>query len=206
MWIKIKLVDLEDRSRRNNLRISGIPESVQSSQLPHFVCNLFAAVILSLSTADHTIDRVHRVPKLSFLPEEVPRDVILQVHFFQVKEQLLAAFYRPYQLPEQVVKLQLLPDLSQFALQQHKNLISITKAFKNHNILYKWKYMVKLKITHRCSTSYEVSLKNPCATKIGYHSRTTSILTCHLNQLAYSSPKTFHLILIGASTLHPLSI
>lgn len=98
-WFKEKLADLEDRSRQNNLKIHGIPESVQLSQLPHFVGDLISAVIPSLSSADLTIDRIHHVPKLSYLPAEIPRDVIMWIHFFQVKAQLLAAFCHPDFLP-----------------------------------------------------------------------------------------------------------
>lgn len=75
-WIKEELADLEDRSRRNNLKIRGITQSVQASQ-----AFLFTSV-------DLTIDRIHHVPKPSFLPRVVPGDEILIIHFLQVKEQL----------------------------------------------------------------------------------------------------------------------
>lgn len=90
-WIKEKLSDIEDRSRRNNLKIRGVPES----QLPHFAHELFLALIPYLIPTNVTIDRIHSIPRLSFLPQEVPRDVILRIHFFQVKEELIAAFRRP---------------------------------------------------------------------------------------------------------------
>lgn len=46
-WIKAKLADLEDRSRRNNVKIRGIPESVQPSEL-----RLYATAILSALMPD----------------------------------------------------------------------------------------------------------------------------------------------------------
>lgn len=113
-----KSADLEDRSRRKTIEKSGVYLNrckARNSHILHVSCS---------------IDRIHRVPKPSFLPSEVPRDIILQIHLFQVKEQLLAAYRCPDALSEQARKVQLLPDLSQFALQRCKNLISITKALR----------------------------------------------------------------------------
>lgn len=152
-WIKAKLEYLKDRSRRNNLKIRGIPESIQSSQLCYFMRELLLAVLLNLTSADLKIDRSHSVPKPSFLPTEIPRDVI----FFQVKKQLLEAFRHPSQLPEKASTLCLLPDLSQYTLQQPKNLLTITKVLQNHNIPYK--YPAKLEITHQGFTSLATTLE-----------------------------------------------
>lgn len=44
MWIKAKLADLEDGSRRNNVKIRGIPESIQSPEL-RIVCHGNAVII-----------------------------------------------------------------------------------------------------------------------------------------------------------------
>lgn len=62
-WIKDKLSDLEDRSRRNNLKIRGIPESVPATQLPQYIQDLFNALLPTMSALELTVDRVHRIPK-----------------------------------------------------------------------------------------------------------------------------------------------
>lgn len=157
--MQAKIADLEDRSRRNNLKLRGVPEDVQPNQLPHFAKNLFLAVLPSLSSADLTIDRIHRVPKPSFLPAETPRDVLMRIHFFQVKESILSAFRQRNDLPPQAANLQVLPDLSQFTLQRRRNLSSITKALRNHKIIYRWKYPAKLEISHNGSKHFLSSLE-----------------------------------------------
>lgn len=48
-WIKAKLADIEDRSRRNNLKTSGNPESVQQSDPCLYASTMFKALILSLT-------------------------------------------------------------------------------------------------------------------------------------------------------------
>lgn len=90
-WLKSKVADLEDCSRHQNLKLRGIPESVQPSKLPHYVRDLFQATAPSLSPADLTMDRIHRIPKPPFLPQ-VPRDVPLWMNYYQVKETILSAF------------------------------------------------------------------------------------------------------------------
>lgn len=84
-WLKDKVVDLEDRSRGNNIKIRGVPESVFSNQLQQYTQDLFSTLVPFLSGPDLAIDRIHRLPKPSFLPAEVPRDVLLRVHFYQAK-------------------------------------------------------------------------------------------------------------------------
>lgn len=58
-----KVLDLEDRSRRNNIRLIGIPESVLSDQLNTFLTDLLALTLPHRSSLDFIIDRIHRIPK-----------------------------------------------------------------------------------------------------------------------------------------------
>lgn len=89
VWFKSKVADLENCSRCNNLKIRGVLESLQPSQCPHYARDLFQAVLPSLTSADLMINRIHRIPKPSFLPDEVPWDVHLWMHYFQAKETVL---------------------------------------------------------------------------------------------------------------------
>ena len=148
-WIKNKLADLEDRFRRNNMKIRGIPESVQPLDLRSYAIDLFSSLLPDLTNVDLTIDRIHRLPKPAFLPAAIPRDVILHMTFFHVKEQLMQAMRRNEKIPSRFQNLQLYPDLSQHTLQKRRNLGTITKALRNHDISYKWGFPTKLIITYR---------------------------------------------------------
>lgn len=147
-WLKNKVADLEDRSRRNNLKIRGIPETIPATQLLPYTQALFSTLLPSLSAHDLIVDRIHRIPKPAFLPENTPRDVLLRVHYYHIKEQILTTSRRSDDRHPQYAELQILPDLSRHTLQQRRNLATITKALRNHNILHKWKYPAKLSITH----------------------------------------------------------
>lgn len=147
-WLKNKVADLEDRSRRNNLKIRGIPETVPATQLLQYTQALFSTLLPSLSAQDLIVDRIHRLPKPAFLPENTPRDVLLRVHYYHIKEQILTTSRKADERHPQYAEIQILPDLSRHTLQQRRNLATITKALRNHHILHKWKYPAKLSITH----------------------------------------------------------
>lgn len=134
-WLKDKVADLEDKSRRNNIKIRGIPESTSSMQLPQYAQELFYTLVPTMSGLDLSIDRIHRLPKPLFI--SALRDVLLRVHFYQVKERIMSAFRQMDHLPEHYFALQLLPDQSCQTLQWCKNLATVTKALCNHKILHK---------------------------------------------------------------------
>ncbi|CAH2219899.1 Hypothetical predicted protein [Pelobates cultripes] len=51
-YLEGKITDNEERDRRNNIRIRGIPENVGPQDLPQFVQKLFKSMIPTLTEAD----------------------------------------------------------------------------------------------------------------------------------------------------------
>lgn len=90
-WLKAKVADLGDRSHRNNIKIRGIPVSVQHAQLAQYVQDLFKCVAPSLTPEDLIIDRIHRFIKPAHLPQSVQWDRLLRINFFQAIEKVLSA-------------------------------------------------------------------------------------------------------------------
>lgn len=76
----------EDRLRRNNLKISGIPELVQQSYRSLYAAALFKFLIPSLSDLDVTVDRINCLPKPSHLSDQW----LLHLHFFRIKKTLMS--------------------------------------------------------------------------------------------------------------------
>uniref|UniRef100_A0A8C5Q4C3 exodeoxyribonuclease III n=1 Tax=Leptobrachium leishanense TaxID=445787 RepID=A0A8C5Q4C3_9ANUR len=54
---------MEDRSRRHNLKIRGVPDSVTSSQLTSYVTDLFQSLLPDATPDSLLFDRIHRLPK-----------------------------------------------------------------------------------------------------------------------------------------------
>lgn len=80
--IKAKLADLEDRSRRNNIKFSGIPESVKPPDLYVYFQNILQEIFSDASPTDVAINRINRLPKPRHLPEHLPRDTIARIRFY----------------------------------------------------------------------------------------------------------------------------
>lgn len=88
-WMKAKMVHLEDRSRRNNVKIRGIPKSILPHDLNAYARKLISTVLPDLSPMEAIIDRIHHILKPQHLVADIPRDVLMRVHFFHAKDQLL---------------------------------------------------------------------------------------------------------------------
>lgn len=78
--LKAKIADLEDHSWWNNVKLRGIPQYVLNTQLTKYACYLIWAILPS-------------VPSVYF-HDNIPRDVIMRVNFYHVKDPLLTNFQK----------------------------------------------------------------------------------------------------------------
>lgn len=83
--------DEENRSRRNNLRIHNISESVFGSALSSFLKDLFQEIIPNLTDGNCLCDRAHRALRAKPSLAQPPRDVIVRLHYFRSKDRILSA-------------------------------------------------------------------------------------------------------------------
>lgn len=116
-WMKAKIADLEDRSRRNNVKIRGIPESIQQFDLRDYFTHLLLTFIPDAPPGEVIIDRIHRLPKLSHLPETTPRDTIAHINFFHIKEKFTKAVRNTVEYPQQYSSFSFFDDLSKYTMQ-----------------------------------------------------------------------------------------
>ncbi|MEW8548017.1 MAG: hypothetical protein AB2693_31320 [Candidatus Thiodiazotropha sp.] len=73
--LETALDNAEQYSRRNCLKITGVPETTEGST-DDYVCNLARAIDVDLSIDD--IDRSHRLGKPRTAPDQKPRDIIVK--------------------------------------------------------------------------------------------------------------------------------
>lgn len=78
-WLKDKIADIKDSSRCNNIKIPGL---VQNSDLSSYARGLIKTILPETKNFELIIDRIHRLPKPTFLSATV-----LWIHFFHVKKQ-----------------------------------------------------------------------------------------------------------------------
>ena len=88
--LRAKLSDLEGRSRRNNIRIVGVPEGEERGRPTEFVSNLIPKLLGDDNfTKPVVIDRAHRVQRPKPPEGSRPRMIITRVHLTQEKEKIL---------------------------------------------------------------------------------------------------------------------
>lgn len=83
------MADLEDRSHRNNVKIRGILKNILPPDLNGYAGKIISTLLPELSPMETIIDHIHRIPKPRHLPGEITRDVLMTVHFYHAKDQLL---------------------------------------------------------------------------------------------------------------------
>ncbi|CAH2330165.1 Hypothetical predicted protein [Pelobates cultripes] len=117
-----KLMDLEDRSRRSNIRLRGIPETVLPADLPSYVHSFFKLLTPEIPTDMLLLDRLHRVLKPQHIATSLPRDVLLKAHYFHVKDLLMRRSRTVKDLPAEYTSIKMFSDLSAATLKHRKNL------------------------------------------------------------------------------------
>ena len=88
--LQAKLTDLESRSRRNNIRIIGLPESIEGPRPSTFFSELLAEVFgKDVLESAPECDRAHRTLSSRPGPGQRPRPVLVRLHRFQQKERII---------------------------------------------------------------------------------------------------------------------
>lgn len=141
-----KIEDLENRSRRYNFRVRGLPESI--NDLEEVVHDLMKDLIPDFATHQLELDRVHRAltaPR----PDGLPRDVIVKPHFYRVKEKIMLEARNKSDISLQGNKVQIFADISQATIQKRRQLKPLLTHLINHQIKYRWSFPFRLSFTYR---------------------------------------------------------
>ncbi|XP_032412220.1 uncharacterized protein LOC116715706 [Xiphophorus hellerii] len=91
--IQAKLTDLEARSRRNNIRVYGIPEDTEGDNLLEFMDGFIKAE-LSLQDTDLAIQRCHRALGPKPPQNASPRSVVIAFLAFRTRDLVLRAAWK----------------------------------------------------------------------------------------------------------------
>ncbi|KAM9316655.1 proto-oncogene tyrosine-protein kinase ROS [Gastrophryne carolinensis] len=84
--------DAEDRNRRNNVRILGLPEKAEGASPEQFVENLIKETLAPVNlTTFFTVERAHRIPMRPLPPGTPPRPFIFKVLHYRDRDAILAA-------------------------------------------------------------------------------------------------------------------
>uniref|UniRef100_A0A8C5PCI5 Uncharacterized protein n=1 Tax=Leptobrachium leishanense TaxID=445787 RepID=A0A8C5PCI5_9ANUR len=141
-----KIDDLENRSRRNNLRIVGLPETVKGPQLQHFVSTWLPTALGIATNVPLVVERVHRLgPDLS--PSLTrPRTVIFKLLNFMDKTNILQAYRKAGALDYQGTTLRLFQDFSASLAARRRAFAPVCTKLAAANIRFTLQYPARLRV------------------------------------------------------------
>lgn len=146
MTLLSRLEDAENCSRRSNLRLRGIPEVVEDIQ--SFATALFQELCPSIPIECLEFDRIHRA--LTRRQQDgPPRDIIIKLHFFRTKEQLLTAARNKDALQFQNHNYQLFSDLAPLTIAKRRAMKPQLQILIQHQIKYTWRFPFSLQFTYQ---------------------------------------------------------
>lgn len=141
-----KIDNLENRSRRYNFRVQGIPESFPDSEA--IMKELIQHLIPDIPHHKLELDRAHRAlttPR----DDGLPRDVIVKPHYYVVKEQVMARAREIAHLQLRDHKIQIFADISPTTIQKRRALKPLLQPLITKNIKYYWAFPFRLNFTYR---------------------------------------------------------
>ncbi|CAH2292600.1 Hypothetical predicted protein [Pelobates cultripes] len=140
MDLRLHVEDLDNRSRRNNIRVRGLRETAGSENLRETLTPLFNIILNRPPEACLYIDKAHCALRPKPPPAALPRDVICYIQDVQLKEDNMkgARTERTWRYKGQNVELY--NDLSHLTLQTRRALRPVTTILQEHHLRYRWHF------------------------------------------------------------------
>lgn len=135
-----KLTDLEARSRRNNIRIFGLPEDTEGGSIINYLDQLLKTELELPEGADLRIQRAHRALTRKPGLGGAPRSVIVNFHEFETKEMVLQKVWQKKGIQLGNKKIQFDHDYPTEIVQKRKTYLNIKKTLKEKGIRFQTPY------------------------------------------------------------------
>lgn len=149
-----KVVDLEARSRRQNIKIIGLAENIENGRPVDFVANLFP----TLFGREHfskpvEVDRAHRLGSRPANNANGPRVLIAKITSYRVKEMIMQLAKQQAPLMYQGQRIHIFPDFPVEIMKQRQHFEDSRKRLKAAGIRTGFIYPARLIVTHGNVTS-----------------------------------------------------
>ncbi|KAL2094209.1 hypothetical protein ACEWY4_008928 [Coilia grayii] len=143
-----KCEDLEARTRRNNLRIYGIPEGEEKNDMLGFISNVIRTSLALPEELHLIIERAHRsLIQKPIEPDSPPRSIIVRFLDFTIKEMIIKeAWKHTGGVPHDGYKIFFDQDYTTEVQKKRKDVRSVIKQLKEKNIKAQCPFPAKLKI------------------------------------------------------------
>ncbi|KAM7365195.1 hypothetical protein PAMP_025109 [Pampus punctatissimus] len=147
MDLTARCEDLQNRSRRNNLRIYRVPEGSEGNDAKAFVKELIHSVLQSMADVNIQIERAHRSltakPKN---PNAAPRSLVVRFQDYSVKDAVLRQAWSQRQVLYKAEPIFFDHDYSPELQKKRAQVREVIKQLKQKNIRAKCIYPAQLRV------------------------------------------------------------
>lgn len=144
--LQLQMEDFEDRSRRQNLRFRGIPETVGREALQATALAICRQLAIPPPPQELKFESVHRALGPPSVNKYRPRDVIGRFHRYAHKELISRKAWEKGDVEYEGEKIKVLPDLSRATLQRRAMLHPLLEKIKSLGGTYRWGYPIALTV------------------------------------------------------------
>ncbi len=120
--------DLENKLRRNNIRVYGIPEDAEGKEMIPFITNFFKSTLKLQENMKICIERAHRAITLKPKPTAPPRSIIVRFLDFKVKQMVLQQAWAQRDVKYQRKRVYFDQDYSPDVLRKRKQVREVIKG------------------------------------------------------------------------------
>ncbi|KAJ0062222.1 hypothetical protein NL108_018606 [Boleophthalmus pectinirostris] len=149
--LEAKSDDLENRGRRKNLVLMGLPEQSEGQQITTYVQQMLPRWLNLTLELPLEVERAHRTLQPAPLPGKPPRPILIRFLRFRDREMILQAAKKSTQLREGDAKLTLRQDLSAELRRKRKEFSDIIEYLIREGKFRGFAYPHRLRVWHRGS-------------------------------------------------------
>lgn len=139
--------DAEGRNRRNNIRVVGLPEGIEGTDMVAYLETWLRTEVAPQGlTQFYTLERAHRVPARSLSAGLPPRPVIARLLHFKDRDVILqqARTLGPFQVEN--LKVSIYPDYTLEVQRHRSSFLEVKKALRKEGIQYSLLFPARLKL------------------------------------------------------------
>ena len=142
-----RIEDQEGRSRRNNIRITGVPEKMEGPSVELFVEKLIIEGLQPRGLSKmFTVERAHRVPGKPPIVGTPPRTIIARIFNYRDRDTILQAARVAPPVKCDNATVSWYPDFTLQVQQQRREFLEVKKALRQQELRYAMLFPARLRV------------------------------------------------------------
>lgn len=138
--------DMENRLRRNNIRVYGIPEEAEGKEMVPFMVEFFRTTLTLKDDVEIKLERAHRAIAPKPKTKASTRSIIVRFLDFSVKQAVLQQAWKQRDITFQGQKVYFDQDYSPDVQRKRKKVREVIKRLREKNIKAQSAYPAQLKV------------------------------------------------------------